>query len=312
MIEAKNLGMSYSSVLALKDVNFEIKKGEVIALLGPNGAGKSTILKILTTYIYPTYGTACISNMDVCQNPIAIRQLIGYLPEQLPLYMDMEVSEYLTFVGKSRGLYGKKLQERLQWVKEKCGLEIMYHKLIRELSKGYRQRTALAQALLHDPQIVILDEPTSGLDPYQIIEVRNLIQELASTKTIIFSTHILQEVQAVTSKILIMNHGILVANGTLEQLQDSIGYRKYHLVLPQNISENHVKAALETLPNIGTITIQQNRDEKEYSITTKNKEDIISGINKIVQEKGWKFIESKRHNFTLEEIFLHLTKSSKQ
>lgn len=307
MIKTENLCMNYGQVHALENVNFEIKQGEVIGLLGPNGAGKSTTLKILTSYIYPTLGTAYIDGHDVRNEPLAIRQIIGYLPEQLPLYMDMEVREYLTFVGKSRGLKGSELSKRLDWVKENCGLTPMYHKLIRELSKGYRQRTGLAQALIHDPKIVILDEPTSGLDPHQIMEIRRLIRELAQQKTIIFSTHILQEVQAVTPRVVVLNQGKVVADGVLDDLQNKMDCQQYEIVLPKTAPEAEIIQILKAATN-DTPTIEpHSNQEVSYLVKSPINQDLRSNLLKILQEKPYGLLELKKRPFSLEEIFLRLT-----
>lgn len=219
MIKAEGLSMRYGPVTALDEVSFEVSTGEIVALLGPNGAGKSTTMKILTTYLHPTAGRAEVNGVDVLQHPLEARRHIGYLPETLPLYMDMEVRSYLSFVGKARGLSGAKLRDRMNLVVEECGLQRMYRKVVRELSKGFKQRTALAQALIHDPDVIILDEPTSGLDPHQILEIRHLIKTLASGKTVLLSTHILQEVQASADRVVIINRGKLVGYGTVDELR---------------------------------------------------------------------------------------------
>jgi gliding motility-associated transport system ATP-binding protein len=219
MIQAQGLSMMYGPVKALDNVSFEVNDGEIVALLGPNGAGKSTCMKILTTYLHPTEGTATVAGFDVLENPLEVRSNIGYLPETLPLYMDMEVRSYLNFVGHARGLTGAKLKERTELVLEECALTAMYRKVIRELSKGYKQRTALAQALIHDPRVIILDEPTSGLDPHQILEIRDLIRKLATGRTVLLSTHIMQEVEASADRVIIISRGNMVANGTVDELR---------------------------------------------------------------------------------------------
>ncbi len=219
MIEAKNLSMFYGSFCALSNVSFEVREKEIVGLLGPNGAGKTTLMRILTTFIYPTQGTALINGIDINKNPIQARKQIGYLPETPPLYMDMRVDEFIDFVGRARGLSGAKLSERKDWVKSACSLLPVWKHMMYELSLGYRQRVGLAQALIHDPKIIILDEPTSGLDPIQIIGVRDLIRELAKTKTIIFSTHTLQEASALSSRLLIINQGKIAAQGTVEEIR---------------------------------------------------------------------------------------------
>ena len=218
MIEVNNLSMQYGSFVALQDVSFRANPGEVLGLLGPNGAGKTTAMRILTTYLYPSAGTAQVDVIDILENPIDARRRIGYLPETVPLYSDMRVDEYLTFVGQARSLEGTKLAERLEWVKQACHLRSVWKHLLSELSKGYGQRVGLAQALIHDPKVLILDEPTSGLDPIQIIEIRALVKNLAQEKTILFSTHILQEVEALADRIVIINEGKLVAQGTKAEL----------------------------------------------------------------------------------------------
>lgn len=218
MIEVKDLTMKYGPVTALDKVSFHANPGEVLGLLGPNGAGKTTAMRILTTYLYPSSGTAKVDGFDILEAPIEARKRIGYLPETVPLYADMRVDEYLAFVGKARELEGARLAERLEWVKQACHLKSVWKHLLSELSKGYGQRVGLAQALIHDPKVLILDEPTSGLDPIQIIQIRVLIKSLAKEKTILFSTHILQEVEALADRIVIINEGKLVAQGTKQEL----------------------------------------------------------------------------------------------
>ena len=219
MIEAKNLTMNYGSTRAVDGVSFKIGEKEIVGFLGPNGAGKTTLMRILTTFIYPSQGTAIINGTDILQDPITARKHLGYLPETPPLYMDMRVDEYLAFIGRARGLSGNYFKERTDWVAAACGLSPVWKHNIYELSLGFRQRVGLAQALLHDPKVIILDEPTSGLDPIQIIGIRRLIQDLSKTKTILFSTHILQEASAVSQHLLIINNGKIVAQGTVPELR---------------------------------------------------------------------------------------------
>jgi ABC-2 type transport system ATP-binding protein len=218
MIEVKNLTMHYGSTVAVDNASFKVDEGEILGLLGPNGAGKTTIMRILTTYIVPTSGTATVGGHDIIEDPIAVRRMIGYLPETVPLYSDMQVCDYLKFVARSRGIFGKTLSERMDWVVDATGVKEVYKRGIPEISKGFRQRVGLAQALIHDPRVLILDEPTVGLDPLQIVDIRRLIRSLAREKTIIFSTHILQEVQAVSDRIVIINEGRIIADGTMEEL----------------------------------------------------------------------------------------------
>lgn len=222
MIDVQSLSMSYGSFKALKEVSFQAKEKEILGLLGPNGAGKTTAMRILTTYLCPSSGTATIDGLNILDNALEVRKRIGYLPETAPLYPDMQVAEYLRFVGEARALDGSQLAKRLQWVKDACGLREVWRHSISELSKGYKQRVGLAQALVHDPKVLILDEPTSGLDPLQIIGIRKLIRELAKDKTIIFSTHILSEVEAIADRIVIINEGKIVSSGTLEELYSEV------------------------------------------------------------------------------------------
>ena len=225
MIDVRAITMHYGSFVALDQVSFQVREREILGLVGPNGAGKTTAMRIITTYLYPTSGTVRIDNLDVLQNPVQVRKQIGYLPETAPLYLDMQTEEYLEFVGCARGLSGKALKDRLGWVKEACGIKFIWKHLLSEISKGYRQRVGLAQALIHDPKVLILDEPTSGLDPLQIIGIRDLIKSLAKVKTIIFSTHILQEVEVMAGRIVIINEGKVVSQGTLEELASQVRSR---------------------------------------------------------------------------------------
>lgn len=218
MIDVQSLTMQYGSFTALDQFSFQAKDREILGLLGPNGAGKTTAMRLLTTYLHPTSGTAKIDGFDILENSLEVRKVIGYLPETAPLYSDMQVDEYLRFVGESRGLEGPNLAKRLKWVKEACQIEFIWKHTVSELSKGFKQRVGLAQALIHDPKVLILDEPTSGLDPLQIIGIRDLIRSLAKEKTVIFSTHILSEVEAIADRIVIVNEGKKVAQGTFREL----------------------------------------------------------------------------------------------
>lgn len=222
MIDVQALSMRYGKFKALEDVSFQARSGEILGLLGPNGAGKTTLMRLLTTYLHPFSGTAKVEGIDLLESPLEVRKRIGYLPETAPLYPDMRVDAYLTFVGEARGLDASALQERFEWVKNACHLKNYWKHFIAELSKGTKQRVGLAQALLHDPEVLILDEPTSGLDPIQILEIRSLIQGLAYEKTIIFSTHILQEVEALASRVVLINQGQVVAQGTIKELGEGL------------------------------------------------------------------------------------------
>jgi ABC-2 type transport system ATP-binding protein len=221
MIEANGLCKYYDLFAAIEDISFSIPAGQVCAFLGPNGAGKSTTMKILTGFLSPSSGSASIGGFDVYRNRIEAARLIGYLPENGPLYVEMTPASLLRYLGKARGMSAESLKDRLAYVAEKCHLAEVWGKPIAKLSRGFRQRVGMAHALLHDPAVLILDEPTSGLDPNQVFEVRELIRGLGKTKTILLSTHILQEVQAVASRALLVNEGRLVFDGTISELASS-------------------------------------------------------------------------------------------
>jgi len=218
-IKVQNLSKVYGTQRAVDNISFEVNKGEIIGFLGPNGAGKSTTMKILTGYIPATEGMAEVNGFDVKKDPMKVKAIIGYLPEHNPLYLDMYVKEFLDFAGSLYGLKGRTLQIKIDETIERVGLGLEKHKKIGQLSKGYRQRVGLAQALIHNPDVLILDEPTTGLDPNQLVEIRDLIKNVGKDKTVIFSTHIMQEVEAICDRVVIINRGKIVADGTLSELK---------------------------------------------------------------------------------------------
>jgi ABC-2 type transport system ATP-binding protein len=301
--------MHYGPVIALYRANFAVERGEVVGLLGPNGAGKSTTMKILTTYLYPTAGTAAVDGKSVLHEPLEVRKRIGYLPEVLPLYPDMEVRAYLNFVGHARGLRSATLRQRLDWVVHHCGLKPMYRKLVHELSKGYRQRVGLAQALIHDPQVVILDEPTSGLDPHQILEVRHLIRHLARNKTVLLSTHILQEVEAVADRIVIINGGRIVGNGTLQELQRQT-QRHTRTLLAVAAPRQEAEAALKELAQVVRVRFTGEADGfRHFEIEAASGAALGPQLGALAGAKGWQIGELHMRPPTLEETFLALTEA---
>src|SRR5437762_8601639 len=218
MIKVEGLTKRYARTLAVDDISFEVEKGQIVGFLGPNGAGKTTTMRVLTCFLPPTAGTAQVAGFDVLEQPLEVKKRIGYLPETPPLYPEMEVQEYLTFVGRLKGISGAEIGKRVDEVAERCAVSDVKTKLIGKLSKGYRQRVGLAQAIIHNPEVLVLDEPTSGLDPKQIIETRQLIRSLAGDHTIILSTHILSEIEQSCDKVIIISHGKLVAVDTPDNL----------------------------------------------------------------------------------------------
>ncbi|MCI4626224.1 MAG: ABC transporter ATP-binding protein [Candidatus Magnetoovum sp. WYHC-5] len=308
MIKVEEIEMQYGSFKALNKVSFKVNKGEVVGLLGPNGAGKSTTMKVLTTYLYPNAGKAYVDGLDVTEKPLEVRARIGYLPELLPLYLDMEVKDYLHFVAQSRAIKKTRLTKRLDWVVEHLELKPVYRKLCRELSKGFRQRVGLAQALIHDPDIVILDEPTSGLDPHQIQEIRALIRNLGKNKTVILSTHILQEAQAVSDRIVIINRGRIVGDGTIEELQ-----RQAHPVERTFVAiigkKDDIIASLKDIDGGHEVLYLNDVDGYcNFEIRAQQGRQIWKQIGALCKEKGWQLGLLKDIPYSLEDTFMSLTK----
>lgn len=310
MIELKNLSKHYGETKALDDVTCTIQKGEIIGFVGPNGAGKTTAMKIITTYTAPSSGTAVIDGLDVLDNPYEVRQRIGYLPETVPLYADMLVREYLDFIGEARHLNGK-LNERMSWVIDACGLDPVINRKISVLSKGFKQRVCLAQALIHDPEVLILDEPTSGLDPLQIIGIRKLIKELSHEKTIIFSTHILSEVASIADRILVINDGRLVADGTFEQLRGELTEKKsFYLSV-----KSSKKDFSENIKKVGKIDEIKYVDSDARGVVNAHlfydpEVTIINDLNKVIRDANWDILELQPEKMSLEDSFILLTQGS--
>lgn len=310
MIEAKNLTMHYGATCALNNVSFRTNEREIIGLLGPNGAGKTTLMRILTTFIYPTKGTASICGYDITENPLAARKILGYLPENPPLYIDMRVDEYLDFVGRSRGLYSTELKRRKEWVIEATQIREVYKHTIFELSLGYRQRVGLAQALIHDPRVIILDEPTSGLDPMQIIGIRKLIRDLSREKTIIFSTHILQEASAVSDRLLIIDQGQIIAQGTTNELKKGKSVNNNFLVSIQ-ANRQEIESAFKTIAALESFSfIEEALHTSRFQCLAKSGEEFLRAINQVVKEKNWTLKELSPQEPSLEEVFLGLFKKA--
>jgi len=305
MIKVENLTKKYGELAALDGVSFEMREGEVVGALGPNGAGKTTLLRILVTFLEPTAGKVAIDGLDI-NNPLhqeRIKSKIGYLPEHAPLYEDMTVTEYLRFVGKMQGINKNNLEEAIFNVVEKCGLEKKENQEIATLSKGYRQRLGIAQALIHNPKIVILDEPTTGLDPNQRIEIRNLIKEIGKTKTVILSSHVLSEIQSTCSRVLIINKGKIVADGTPESLEADSRNKATINVEVEQIEQNLI-SRLREFEGIDSVEVNSNR----IIITAGMGNDFRKEIAKIVVEEGSGLLELTRKKVDLEDVFIELTK----
>ncbi|MBX3458344.1 MAG: ATP-binding cassette domain-containing protein [Planctomycetes bacterium] len=314
MIEVKGITKYYGHFMALGDVSFNVAKGEVLGFLGPNGAGKSTTMKILTTYISASEGTATVAGKDVHVSPLEVRKHIGYLPETPPLYGDMTVEEYLKFAGRARGLAGDTLRSRLDAVVNDCGLRPKFKSRVNELSKGYKQRTGIAQALIHDPDVLILDEPTSGLDPRQIIEIRKLIDRLRTNKCIIFSTHILQEATAVASRLVIVNGGRKVADGTVEELGVQSADRQTVRLLVRG-GDDSMTSALAGVAHVRRVDKQQGpAGYARFVLTVDGGQPggraACEAIARLVQEKGLGLAELAPERQSLEQIFLDLLEKS--
>jgi len=279
--------------------------------LGPNGAGKTTLMRILTTYLYPFSGTASIDGFDIIEKPINVRKITGYLPETAPLYQDMRVDEYLIFVARSRGILGKKLTDRLGWVLESCGLKSVWKHTIFEVSKGYRQRIGLAQALIHDPKVLILDEPTSGLDPLQIIGIRDLIRNLAKQKTIIFSTHILPEVEALADRIVIVSNGKMIAQGTRSELTAQIMKRE-EIRLFVKASKTDVEQEVKLISACEEIRYEGKEENgfERFRIIAKPKAQIVSEVDALIKRKNWPMKQLSSQEMDLEDVFISLLSKS--
>jgi len=309
MIEMRDVSKRFGSTVALSGVSMQVERGSVLGFLGPNGAGKSTAMKIVTTFLAPDSGSVTVDGLDVSEQPLAVRRKIGYLPENVPLYPDMRVHEYLDFVGRSRGLAGGALKSRLGWVREACGITRVYKQTIRELSKGYRQRTGLAQALLHDPEILILDEPTTGLDPLQIIGIRELIEEMGRTKTIIFSTHILQEVEPVTDRVVIINQGEVIAEGVIPELQRrAMGSNRVYLGFDEVPAD--LDAAMAAIPGFEALLAVGDGEPGRYELRGGWDGDLAGSVADIAREKSWRLRELHENRFSLEDTFIALTKQA--
>lgn len=316
MIKVEGLTKRYARTIAVDDISFEVEKGQIVGFLGPNGAGKTTTMRVLTCFLPPSAGTAQVAGFDVLEQPLEVKKRIGYLPETPPLYPDMEVSEYLTFVGKLKGLASADVPTRVNEVCARCAITDVKTKLIGKLSKGYRQRVGLAQAILHNPDVLILDEPTSGLDPKQIIETRELIRSLAGDHTIILSTHILSEVEQSCERVIIINQGKLVAQDTVENLTNRLrGSESVAVEVAArngNLNQGDVRQRLEQVAGVSRVVLKDTKDNRcSFEVESMQGRTIRADVARAVIGAGWDLNELRPVGFSLEDIFLQLTASEK-
>ena len=307
MIEVKNLKKSYGSHRALLGISFNVERGHVYGFLGPNGAGKSTTMNIITGCLAPSDGTVTVNGHDILSEPIEAKRCIGYLPEQPPLYMDMKVTEYLIFVGRAKGLRGNDLYEQIDEVIDRTGLDNVHDRLIKNLSKGYRQRVGIAQAMLGNPEVIILDEPTVGLDPIQIIEIRELIRSLSEHHTVILSSHIMQEITAVCDRIMMIAGGRLVANDTIEGLLDTYS-TTVRLEIVAKCKKDKLEDALAGIAGAQEVSFATvSSAESVANIVYSKKTDIREAVWKKLNAAGITVLGMIPHIMTLEDIFIALT-----
>jgi ABC-2 type transport system ATP-binding protein len=312
MITVKDLTKRYARTTAVDHISFSVNKGDIVGFLGPNGAGKTTTMRMLTCFFPPTSGTATVAGFDVFEQSIEVRKRIGYLPEAPPLYLEMETIEYLRFVGRLKGLSGPDLEKRVAYVLDRCAIADVKTRLLGKLSKGYRQRVGLAQAIIHNPDVLILDEPTAGLDPKQINETRDLIKSLAGDHTIILSTHILPEVEQTCEQVIIINKGKLVATDSVQNLQArargaesvllEVGARTGTLATPP------VKARLEKINGVSRVALKEELQTGAVFEVEASKGQLVRGdLARAIVESGWDLNELRPSAMSLEEIFLQLT-----
>ncbi|MGP8214932.1 MAG: ATP-binding cassette domain-containing protein [Bacteroidia bacterium] len=305
-VVVKNLVKKYGGYKAVDNINFQVNKGEVLGFLGPNGAGKSTTMKIITCYLAPSEGDVEVGGYSILKEPEKVKQLIGYLPENNPLYLDMPIIEYLEFSALLQGVARERVQERIREMIRVCGLMGEKHKLIGELSKGYRQRVGLAQAMIHDPQVLILDEPTTGLDPNQIVEIRKLIKELGKEKTVILSTHNLPEVESTCDRILIINKGKIVADGTAKNLRGQAQGKEVIQVKIEDGQKPEVMSMLKNIPYVIKVEEMPGK-ENSYELQAEKMGTPKRDIFKMCVDKGWVLTEMTTFETRLEDIFHDLT-----
>jgi ABC-2 type transport system ATP-binding protein len=312
MIKVEGLTKRYARNVAVDGISFEVAKGQIVGFLGPNGAGKTTTMRILTCFLPPTAGAASVAGFDVLEQPMEVKKRIGYLPESPPLYPEMEVVEYLQFVGRLKGLAGADLARRIDEVSERCSITDVRTKLNGRLSKGYRQRVGLAQAIIHNPDVLILDEPTAGLDPKQILETRQLIRGLAGNHTIILSTHILPEVEQTCEQVVIISKGKLVATDSVSNLTNRLRGSESVAVEVESptgeLDSAAVRERLEKVSGVAKVLLKETRDHKGFfEVESQQGHHVRAGLARAVVESGWNLTELRPVALSLEEVFLQLT-----
>ena len=311
MIEVSRLSKRFGPLVAVDQVSFEVRRGEVVGFLGPNGAGKTTTMRMLTCFLRPDSGSASVAGHDILGQPLEVRKSLGYLPEDAPLYSDMYVRDFLGFIADVRGMTDLKKLDSIERVADTCGISSVMNRPIGDLSKGYRQRVGLAQALIHDPQILILDEPTSGLDPAQIREIRGLIKTLGQEKTIILCTHILPEAQATCGRVLIIDRGKIVAAGTPEELSARTAGKERVRVTVSSPPED-VLEQVRSLAYVEEVwTIEETPEALTFGARTASSTPLSEELYKFAVSKGWVLSELLKERVSLEDVFLHLTTQEK-
>ena len=311
MIHVENLTKYYNRLCAVDQINFDIQKGEILGLLGPNGAGKTTTLRMLTGYLQPSSGSINIKGLSIDKHVLEIKKLLGYLPESAPLYHDMLVFDYLKYVAAIREIDSEKKLPRIRQLADLCGINEVMSQPIGELSKGYKQRVGLAHAMMNDPEVLIFDEPTSGLDPNQIVEIRKIIKEIGKEKTIILSTHILSEAEATCDRIVIINQGQIVADGSTENLKQSLSSKNIMHLCLQNADFKIVEANLSALDGVESVTkIKETDSELDVSVTCQSAGDLRPDVYRKIKETDWILLDFHQETQTLENIFRELTKES--
>ena len=309
MIRIENLTKNYGDVKAVQSISFSLSDGEIVGFLGANGAGKSTTLKMMTGYLAPTSGNVFVNDQNIIDDCIDIQKQIGYLPELNPLYFEMKVHEYLKFHAEIRCIKDSDFNEALKRVVNECGLQGVVHRTIGNCSKGYKQRIGLAAALIHDPKILILDEPVTGLDPNQIVEIRSLIKKLGKEKLVLMSSHILQEIQATVDRIIIIDKGRIVADGTSEELiSDSKGITKLRLEILEG-NENDIKNMEATIPSLKVKGINKQKESIMINIEYQNSSDPRKDLFQYAIDNNWIITEMSLHKRNLEDLFRNLTLS---